>query len=173
MNGIVNDNMKYSGQVKLTIKIGNKFIEKSIHNDGLPLLKKAFAMFLCGGASAEQALTYIPKKLDLRYNNSGAWVSRLIKPVPVTSPNYGEEVVGNETTWYVEYTSVIPYSQLIGGIKSGEVYNIYLMCDSELVDNQDLAYIPVPAEDFLSLSPGVSLIINWKLRLLNNVPQEV
>lgn len=173
MNAIIHDNMKYKGEVELSLKIGNKVIKKNIHNTGTLQLKRAFAMFLCGGTVATQALRYLPSRIDLRVYQSGSWVTALKRTVPVTSPTYIKETVGEET-WSTQYNAVMPYSSLISGIDEQNQYRVYLMCDS-IADNdesKDLAYIDVNASDLSTLTAGVSAIISWKLKLLNNIPEE-
>lgn len=171
MNAQILDNMNYSGIANIKLNINGKIIKKKIHNNGTMQLKRAFAMFMCGGKTATDALRYIPSRLDLRSCNvgaSGPYLTCLKRPVLVTNPTYQRD---NLNSWAVEYNAVIPYSDLISSISSGLQYRVYLMCDSSAVqiddDSNDIAYIDIKAEDLESMSAGVSLIIAWKLKLLN------
>ena len=165
MNAKIDNNMLYNGSVQLSIKIGNKIIKKDFHNNGTMLLKKLFAMFMCGGKSAESALEQLPKRLDLRFIQSDVEYSNLRKPVYVTSPTYGLDNTLTESSWYVEYNAVIPYESLVDPIKQDFQYKFYLMGN---IGGTDLAYIDVSYEDLAGLEPGVSIIIAWRLKLLVN-----
>lgn len=69
MQATVNDGLVYNGSVTFKIKIGDRVVNKVIHNNGTMQLKRAFAMFLCGGSVARDALRYLPSKVDLRYKD--------------------------------------------------------------------------------------------------------
>lgn len=164
MNAIASDNMRYSGSVEVKLRIGNKVVTKQLHNQGTMQLKRAFAMFMCGGKTTTQALNYLPSKLDLRYSTDN-WETEdtfLKRIVPVTSPFYAKDTSSTEPTWYVEYTAVIPYAQLIEGIKAQYSYRIYLMCEKIEPDDEsnDLAFIDLDTNDLLSVGAGVSIILN-------------
>lgn len=172
MNSLVDNSMIYSGEVEISLRIGNKNIKKKVHNSGTMLLKRAFAMFMCGGMIADQAKRYIPTKLDLRYENMGTWSTNLNRPIYVTNPSYAKDELSAEPSWYVEYSAVMPYSAMISGIDVNKTYRFYLMCDSNLSDEgSDIAYISVSGTDLATLEAGVSAIISWRLRLLNSRPE--
>lgn len=165
MNTSINDSFKYQGMATLSLKIGDKTVVKSVHNEGTMQLKRAFAMFMCGGKIAEEALRYIPSKLDLRQNG----VTFLKRPVAVTNPAYDIDESGREHSWFVEYSAVIPYSSLISNIDSTKNYRIYLMCDSVASSDtsRDIAVVEIPGIDLVGIQAGVSAIITWRLKLLN------
>jgi len=180
MNGLINDSINYNGQVNVKFRIGDKVVSKKIHNQGTMQLKRAFAMFMCGGQVAQEALRYVPTRLDLRYSQEASWLnpqSYLNRSVLITSPAYAkEDLVGlnAEKSWYVEYTAIIPYSSLISQINPSYYYRLYLTCDGkgDTDDSKDIAYIDVDAEDLTGLEAGVSIIITWRMKLLNSVPEE-
>ena len=174
MNGIINDSLNYSGQVTCKIKIGNKIINKVIHNNGTMQLKRAFAMFMCGGTVAKEALRYIPSRVDLLYSEDN-WLKSdtyLNRTVLATNPNYGKDTTSSEDSWYVEYTAVIPYSALRDKINLSYKYRLYLMCEEIARDDENnyLAFIDVSAADLAVLEAGVSFILSWRLKLLNSEP---
>ena len=165
MDALVNDSINYSGEVNFSLRIGDRVVNKKIHNEGTMQLKRAFAMFMCGGRIAEDALRYIPSKLDLRQDG----VTFLKRPVAVTNPAYDIDESGREHSWYVEYSAVIPYSSLLSNIDSTKNYRIYLMCDTIASSdvNHDIAVIEIPGVDLVGVQAGVSAIITWRLKLLN------
>lgn len=69
MQAQIKDNMLYKGIVELSYKVGDKIISKEFHNSGTEQLKRAFAMFMCGGENARMALGYLPTKLDLKFDS--------------------------------------------------------------------------------------------------------
>lgn len=169
MNTSINDSFKYQGIATLSLKIGDKTVVKSVHNEGTPQLKRAFAMFMCGGMVADEAKRYIPTRLDLRVDNFTA----LKKAVLITNPSYYKEDFNSEVTWYVEYSAVIPFSSLINPIDIAKNYRFYLMCDNgkdNWDESNDIAYISVPGNDLKGLQSGVSVLVSWRLKILNNVP---
>ena len=165
MDALVNDSINYSGEVNFSLRIGDRVVNKKIHNEGTMQLKRAFAMFMCGGRIAEDALRYIPSKLDLRQDG----VTFLKRPVAVTNPAYDIDESGREHSWYVEYSAVIPYSSLLSNIDRTKNYRIYLMCDTIASSdvNHDIAVIEIPGVDLVGVQAGVSAIITWRLKLLN------
>jgi len=170
MQAQIKDNMLYKGIVELSYKVGDRIISKEFHNNGTEQLKRAFAMFMCGGSVAQTAQRYLPTKLDLKYKFSGNWVSTLTRTVPVTNPSYNYDDEESGKQWYVEYNSVIPYSSLKQEIVEGFDYRLYLLCqgtDSEDTSDE-LAYINVDSQDLATLTAGVSVLVSWKLKLLND-----
>ena len=173
MNATIIDTMKYSGKVQLSLKIADRIVKIQGHNEGTMQLKRAFAMFMCGGKTSTEALKYIPSKLDLRYFTGGTWQTYLKRTVPISSPSYGKDTSSSEQTWFVEYASSIPFSSLISTIPDTGSFRLYLMCDRKENndDSTDLAYIDIAATDLQSLEAGVSAIVSWRLSLLNNISQ--
>ena len=176
MNAILDDNLNYSGTVSLQFKIGNNITRKTYHNEGTLQLKRAFAMFLCGGLTSRKALMYVPSQVDLQYrsNPNQPWDSYLIRTVPATNPVYDLDESSDEASWYVDYTAVIPYSSLIDAIKQLGEYRLCLRCNEKSIEDEstDLAYIYINPFDLLTLQAGVSLIISWRLKLLNSEPNK-
>lgn len=174
MQAQISDNYIYKGNVDVTIKIGNKIINKTFHNNGTEQLKRAFAMFMCGGTVAETAKRYLPTKVDLKYTASSAntWDTTLLRPVPVTNPTYDYDYdnIRNAKQWYVLYNAVIPYSVLKNDINESYSYRLYLTCEgTDSLDKSDeIAYIDINTEDILTLQAGVSILIAWKLKILND-----
>lgn len=66
---------------------------------------------------------------------------------------------------------MIPYTLLkSGGINTSYNYRFYLLCNEINPEDtsDELAYIDVNSEDLTSLQAGVSILISWKLKLLND-----
>lgn len=163
-------NIFYNGEVAVRFKIGNKITARQYHNNGTMLLKRLFAMALCGNANA---VKYMPAFIDLRQEGATAWESILKTKVAVSAPTYGKDTANTEQTWYSMFSAIIPYMLLKASVSTSSVYRLYLTSNYIANDdeNYDLAYIEISGTDLAGLEPGTQVLIEWQMSLLNN-PRE-
>lgn len=164
------NNLFYNGEVAVRFKIRDKITERQYHNNGTMLLKRMFAMALCGDSTS---LKYTPAFIDLRTGSGDVWESALKTKVTVSAPTYGKDISGTEQTWYGMFSAIIPHTLLKSDISIATTYRLYLISGYKASDDgdYDLAYIEVSGADLAGLTPGTQVLIEWRMSLLNT-PRE-
>lgn len=174
-------NLLYVGNVKFKIKIGDKIVEVSNHNKGLPALQRAFCNFLTGNDITKED---VPQFMDLRYSpvgtdNFSKSNTLLLNKLPLTGRSWEEGKYiysdsSEESTYVAKLTAVLSSNSLIRKISNGEPYDfrIYLISGSNGTVNDvpsgyfDLAYLNISSEALSMIGPGSQAIIEWSLQLL-------
>lgn len=158
----INTNLKYKGNVNLSLSInGNKVIINE-HNSGLPDLFRIISKFLAGYDMSKEKIHYI----DLRYNtvdNQDIFISCLTNKQSISQLTYS--LING--SWVTKVSSTIPYSSLVVtpiSSLNAQKFRIYLMTSNSI----DLAYINIDSQDLLKLLPGTQALVEWTLKISNS-----
>lgn len=152
--------MEYIGKVNLKFKIGNKVVDFTKNNKGLPALFRIISKALAGFNTMMDKPSYI----DLRYiefEGSTEWESCLSKNQSITQLSYTVE----NGSWVTKAMATIPYSAIsVPSIESLDAYafRVYLLSESE-----ELAYIDINKESIMEITPGTQALVEWVLRVSN------
>ena len=161
----------YKGQVNLSIKHGNHITRLTKHNAGCDWLFKAFAKFMSGNATGSDS--EIPKFFDLRASSDQGttWVSVLGREVKLSSRYFEYD---STLGWVARLTGQIVYDDLLQYISDADArqFRLYMYSDADESPGNtdkyhDVAYINLGADTLSNISPGVTLIVEWTMRLVN------
>ena len=160
MKNNIETNTKYSGNVKLNLKINGKNIQINKHNNGLPDLFRLISKALAGYDISNEKPSYI----DLRYmNQSGEWESCLSNKQSISQLSYNL----SNGSWITKAASTIPYAALIvtpiSSLGENVPFRIFLMNK-----RTDLAYIDVDSSDVYKITPGTQALVEWVLKIFNS-----
>lgn len=165
-------NLTYEGIVDLTLNINGTIVKYGTHNDGCEYLMKAFAKYMTGNATGQDF--EIPKFLDLKTKlRSGyEWDSYLILKPELTSRFYEKDP---QYGWVARFTGVISFTDLRDIIPDGDPkqYRLYLITDEDnspgnTEPNHEVAFIDVESRLLSNIGPGVTLVVEWTMRIKNN-----
>lgn len=160
----------YRGKVDISLKIGDKTIRMSSHNNGLPYLQRAFCNFIVGNMIT---IEDIPEFLDLRKQivANGAWQTCLLSRVHLSGKSWSENTTSQGTNECIAtFTGVLAYMNLKEAIPRGDTssYRLYLYSGSlsDTTGYDDMAYLDITADELSRISPGTQAIVEWSMKLL-------
>lgn len=156
----IETDIKYSGDVKLSLSINGKTIQINKHNNGLPDLFRLISKSLAGYDISNEKPSYV----DLRYmNSSGEWESCLSNKQSIAQLSYSLY----NGSWITRAASTIPYASLIitpiSSLGDNVPFRLFLMNKKT-----DLAYIDINCADVYKITPGTQALVEWILKIFNS-----
>lgn len=173
---LIRSAVPYEGKVTVKIRIKDKIVDVSGHNQAEYLLKKLFTQIITGNVVGQyNASAKIPQFLNISKLTDGEWKSILISPAVFTSKEY----VFENNNWVAKMSAVIQYGNLNEHIESSDTsdFRLELLADSKLLSeaertnsNSILATMQSPNFDasvIAKIAPGTSGIFEWQLQLID------
>lgn len=168
----------YEGKVTVKIRIKDKIVSISGHNNAEYLLKKLFAQIMTGNISTQYGATSkLPQFLNISASSDDGvtWKSILTAPVPLTSKEYMYE-----DGWIAKFSAVVNVGNIAdGNIQSSDTrdFRLELMTDKNMLSAAELSnsggiLAIMNSEDFgpdvLSrIVPGTSGVFEWQVKLVD------
>lgn len=168
----------YEGKVTVKIKIKDKIVSISGHNNAEYLLKKLFVQVMTGNISGQYNVTSkLPQFLNISATSNGTtWVSVLTAPVPLTSKEY----VYEENSWVAKLSAIVNVGNLVdGNIQTSDprTFRLELMTDRSTLSSSELSnsggiLATMQSEDFgpdvlARIVPGTSGVFEWQVKLID------
>lgn len=173
---LIRSAVPYEGKVTVKIRIKDKIVDVSGHNQAEYLLKKLFTQVITGNIIGQyNAVAKTPQFLNISKLKNGEWTSILISPAIFTSKEY----VFENNNWVAKMSAVIQYGNLVDHIESSDTsdFRLELLADSKLLSeaertnsNSILATMQSPnfnASVLAKIAPGTSGIFEWQLQLID------
>lgn len=167
----------YKGRATIKIRIKDKIIEISNHNNAQFLLKKMFVQFMTGNILGEyNASAKVPQFIDITKQDGANWNSVLVSPVPISSREY----VYEDNIWVGKLTAVVQAGNLIeDSITEDSTYRLELLAntnnlsDSEKQNSSNKGILASMEDEgfdesvLSTIVPGTSGIFEWQLQLVD------
>ena len=155
----------YTGEVNCKLKINNKIVEFSSHNEGESELFRIIAKALAGyNITAEK-----PAQLDVCTKTNDTYNSLLKQPAQLVGGAFRQEDINGINQWVTVYNASVDTSMIKGDISPTE--DVYAVLKNG--NGQMLAYTKIQKVDNVNIlykikgQNNVQALIEWKMYVNN------